>query len=115
MTAKECYNAMNADYEDVLKRMGNEERVKKYLVKYLKDPSYLELVSAMEVKNYKEALDAAHTLRGVCKILSFTEFENSSSELFESLKMENIEEAEKLLPIVKEQYKKTVDLIAQVK
>lgn len=114
MTIKECYSEMKADYEDVLKRMGNEERIKKYIKKYLKDPSYLELVNAMETKNYEEASDAAHTLRGVCKTLSFTEFESSSSRLFEFLKEGNIEEAEKLLPIVKEDHKRTTALIQEV-
>ena len=40
MTLKECYEAMGADYEAVMGRLRKEERILKYLTKFLEDPSF---------------------------------------------------------------------------
>ena len=34
MTVKECYEAIGADYEEVLRRLANEERVARFLLKF---------------------------------------------------------------------------------
>ena len=40
MTVKECYDAMGADYEDVLGRLRKDERIQKFVLKLLNDKSY---------------------------------------------------------------------------
>ena len=40
MTVKECYESMESDYEGVMGRMGSEEMVKRFALKFLDDPSY---------------------------------------------------------------------------
>ena len=51
MTVKECYEIMKGDYDDVLSRLRTDERIKKFLIKVLSDPSFLQLCSAMESQN----------------------------------------------------------------
>lgn len=34
MTVKECYAQMDGNYEDVLTRIGNDDRIGKYLGKF---------------------------------------------------------------------------------
>lgn len=34
MTVKDCYEAIGADYQEVLRRLANEERVKRFLLKF---------------------------------------------------------------------------------
>ena len=43
MTTKECYEKIGSNYESVLSRFGNEALVKRFALKFLKDPSYAEL------------------------------------------------------------------------
>ena len=40
MTVKECYELIGADYESVMGRLRTEERVKKFLLKFLNDKRY---------------------------------------------------------------------------
>ena len=40
MTVKECYDAIGADYEDVMGRLRKDERVQKFVLKLLDDKSY---------------------------------------------------------------------------
>ena len=65
MTVKECYDAMGADYEDVLGRLRKDERIQKFVLKLLNDKSYELLINSMEAGDMNEAFRAAHTLKGV--------------------------------------------------
>ena len=48
MTLKECYDAMGANYEEVLGRLRSEKLIQKFALKFLDDPSYDLLVTSME-------------------------------------------------------------------
>ncbi len=63
MTVQECYESMGSDFEGVLGRMGSEAMVKRFALKFLDDPSYGNLVKAVEEQNAEEAFRAAHTLK----------------------------------------------------
>ena len=59
MTVKECYESMEADFEGVIGRMGSEEMVKRFALKFLDDPSYSNLEKAIQEQNAEEAFRAA--------------------------------------------------------
>ena len=40
MNLKECYEAMDSDYEDVMRRLGSETLVRKFVLKFLEDTSF---------------------------------------------------------------------------
>ena len=40
MTLQECYQAMEADYDDVLGRLRSERLIQKFMLKFLDDGSY---------------------------------------------------------------------------
>ena len=86
MTVKECYEAIGADYEDVMGRLRKEERVQKFVLKLLDDKSYELLENSVASKDMSEAFRAAHTLKGVCQNLSLSPLYESSSELAERLR-----------------------------
>ncbi|MCI8631187.1 MAG: Hpt domain-containing protein [Firmicutes bacterium] len=86
MTLKECYEAMGADYDEVMSRLKTEERVQKFLIKILADSSYKLLCDSLEVKNIEEAFRAAHTLKGVGQNLSLTKMYQSASVLADVLR-----------------------------
>ena len=63
MTLKECYEKMEANYDEVIGRLRSERLVQKFALKFLDDPSYQLLITSMEEKNYEEAFRAAHTIK----------------------------------------------------
>lgn len=86
MTVKECYEIMKGDYDDVLSRLRTDERIKKFLLKVVSDPSFAQLCNALEKRDIEEAFRAAHTLKGVCKNMSLTGLAYSASNLTEALR-----------------------------
>ncbi len=108
MTLKECYEKMEANYEEVIGRLRSERLVQKFALKFLDDPSYRLLITSMEEKNYEEAFRAAHTIKGVCQNLGFTRLGRSSSALTEALRGGWSQEADSLLEQTKADYQSTV-------
>ena len=113
MTVKECYEAIGADYEDVMGRLRKDERVQKFVLKLLDDKSYENSVAS---KDMSEAFRAAHTLKGVCQNLSLTPLFQSASELAERLRnaQDYSEDMEPLLEQVKKDYTHMIDCIRQL-
>lgn len=115
MTLKECYAALEGDYENVISRLRLESMVQKFVLKFLDDPSYQLLCDSMGSKNREEAFRAAHTIKGVCQNLSLTKLGNSSDALCEALRNEWKPEADGLFLQVKNDYKQTIDAIEAFK
>lgn len=111
MTLKECYAALGGDYDGVLGRLMTEKLVSKFVVKFLSDGSYTNLVNALNENNIEEAFRAAHTLKGVCQNLSFTKLYESSNVMTELLRNNDVEKAVSLLPQVEADYRQTVSAI----
>ncbi len=86
MDVRECYSRIKGNYEEILGRMRNEERVKKFLRLFLKDGSYERLCAAMEAGDCSEAFLAAHSLKGVSQNLAFTDLFASVEDLTERLR-----------------------------
>ena len=102
MTIQECYAALEGDYEEVLNRLYSEALVRKFLLKFLSDPSFQLLETSMQTDQHEEAFRAAHTLKGVSQNLSFTKLYHSSHQ---------ITEAGQLLPQVEADYAQTAAAI----
>lgn len=111
MTLKECYAALDGDYEGVLSRLPSEKFVQKFVLKFVNDGSYDLLLRSMEEQNYPEAFRAAHTIKGVCQNLDFTKLYQSSSELSEALRNGCSPEAPALVERVKADYQQTLEAI----
>ena len=111
MTVKECYMALEGDYESVISRLMTEKLVQKFIIKFLADPSFENLTNAMKSKNYDEAFREAHTLKGVCQNLSFTKLYSSSNSVTEALRNGEYVEAEKLMPQLEADYMQTIGAI----
>ena len=114
MTLKECYSALEGDYESVLSRLMTEKLVQKFALKFLDDSSFNNLEKNMNESNWDDAFREAHTLKGVCQNLSFTKLFSSSSLMTETLRNGNIEEAKKIFSQVKEDYLQTVSAIKEL-
>ena len=116
MTVKECYEAMGADYDDVMGRLRKDERVQKFLLKMLDDKSYALLTDSVEAGNMSEAFRAAHTIKGVCQNLSITPLYKSAYELAELLRNADAysEDMEPMIEEVKKDYTHMIECIRQL-
>ena len=111
MTIQECYAALEGDYQEVLSRLSSDALVKRFVGKFLSDPSFPLLERSMREQNYEEAFRAAHTLKGVSQNLSFTRLYQSSHELTEALRAQDHELAARLFPQVEADYLQTAAAI----
>lgn len=86
MLLQECYEALGGDYEAVKQRLFQDELITKFVLKFLDEPTYLNLQEALKNGNYEDAFRAAHSLKGVCQNLGFDKLAVSSSDLTECLR-----------------------------
>ena len=115
MSLKNCYDALEGNFEEVLGRLRSERMIQKFVLKFLDDASFDNLCIALKDGNSEEAFRAAHTIKGVCQNLSFTKLGKSSSELTESLRGGLSKQAENLAEQVKDDYQQTVAAIREFK
>ena len=86
MNIRECFEKMGENIDDVLSRLRKEERVAKYSLLFLKDPSFDELCAAYDKGDVQTAFRAAHTLKGAAANIGFNQLSHSASELTEALR-----------------------------
>lgn len=114
MTIQECYDALGGDFKDVMGRLKKEDRVARFAVKFLGDGSYQLLMDSLKAKDYKEAFRAAHSMKGVCQNLGFSQLFVSSDALTEELRGERYtDKVDGMFAKVTEDYDKTVAAIRQ--
>lgn len=116
MTVQECYAEMGADYDGVFSRLRKDERIRKFLLMFLSDPSYELLCSSVESRNAEETFRAAHTLKGVGQNLSLTALYESASRLSDLLRGRT-EFSDDVLPefnVLAAEYKKAAECIRKL-
>lgn len=86
MTVKECYRIIGADYEDVLQRLLNDERIKKYLGKLLDNNELQQFEDSLALENYEEAFRHMHNMKGLSLNLGLSPLHKSSDILCEALR-----------------------------
>ena len=91
MTIQECYAQMGADYNEVFRRLYNEAMIRKFVRLFPKDDSFHNLEAALKEQNVKEAFRAAHTLKGVCQNLGFSNLYAPAVTLTETLRAGQLE------------------------
>lgn len=114
MTTKECYEKIGSNYESVLGRFGSEALVKRFALKFLKDPSYAELREALEVRDAERAFRAAYTLKGVCLNLGFDRLYEISAAMTEDLRGRDINGGDRLFPELTKCYEQLTVVIREL-
>ncbi len=106
MTLEELYREIGGNYPSIMERLCKEERVKKFVLLFLKDTSHQQFLQALEHRNTEEAFRAIHTLKGVCMNLSFDALYQISYEMTEYLRTDNMGRAIAILPDFEACYEK---------
>lgn len=118
MTVRECYEELESDFDKVLSRLVSEALVKKFALKFLDDPSFGQLETALADKDAETAFRAAHTLKGICLNLGFLGFDNlfaPSQELTEKLRgATTIEGTDELFAAVEKEYDRTCGALRKI-
>lgn len=91
MTIQECYKKMGADYQEVLGRLHNEAMICKFVRMFLQDDSFHILEDGLRRGDVKEAFRGAHTLKGVCQNLGFSNLYAPAYTLTETLRAGQLE------------------------
>jgi HPt (histidine-containing phosphotransfer) domain-containing protein len=75
------------DYAQGLARFsGMDALYRKYLLKFPDDPTFLQMQTAMEQKDYEQAFCCAHTLKGITGNLSLTALHDAVEDFVEKLR-----------------------------
>lgn len=105
MTFIEQLHALEIDADATLARFGgNEALLAKFLKKFLDDPSYSEVQSAWEQKQWDALERAAHTLKGVAGNLGMTRLFSLSNEMVQRIRRKEQEGLEKLYAELETEY-----------
>lgn len=115
MTVREFYVVLNSDYGETLRRLGNEDRIKRFLLKFADDGSFCRLSVALKEENFSEAFLCAHSLKGIAMNLGLTELASKSSELTEALRAKTYrEDVPKLYEELQCEYLKTLEALKKL-
>ncbi|MGN1201578.1 MAG: Hpt domain-containing protein [Candidatus Caccovivens sp.] len=86
MTLEEFYDIVGGNANNILNRLGEESFVKKFIVKFLSDPTFEMLKEDLENKRLDKANFDAHTLKGVCAVLDFVRLKELTEQFVSCLK-----------------------------
>lgn len=114
MTLQEFYAAVGGNYDEAISRLMGEAMLRRFVTKFLSDPSYAVLEQAISTGQREEAFRAAHTIKGLCLNLSFGKLLASSEALTEALRHEMPVNAQELFAAVSADYALTIDAIQKL-
>ena len=86
MPLAEFFPSIGSSAQPVLRRLGGEERVRRYLLRFAEDPTYAALIAAAERGDGEGAFRAAHTLKGLSATLGLDTLYTAASALTEQLR-----------------------------
>lgn len=104
MGIKEFYSEIGSSYKDVADRLGSEDFILHFVLKFKEDENFDLLKAALKNGDTDTAFRAAHTLKGVAANLGFTVLYNAVSQITEALRNGDIASAKGLFPNVSEKY-----------
>lgn len=102
------YSEIGSDAKDVIKRLGGESTVVRFVKKFAQDKSFFEMKSAMENGDTETAFRAAHTLKGISMNLGFDRLYEASYDITEALRTKETDKAAQKLPEVEKRYNEII-------
>lgn len=108
MNLKEFYKSVSGNYDAIIGRFGNEERVKKYLNMFVADETYKALEEAIQIKDFETTFRSVHTLKGLAANLSLDALWKVSSDLTEIFRHYEGAEYKEAFEAVKVEYNKVI-------
>ena len=116
MTLRDFYIKIGSSLDAVKSQMGMPDRLlDKFVKKFPNDKSASELFRTYESKDYETAFRMAHTLKGLCLNLGFDKLRESSAEMTEALRNNNVaDNADQLLENVRRDYDEIISALNEL-
>lgn len=114
MELNDFFASVGGDYSQVLARLPGENMIRRFLGKFLRDPSHADLHAALEREDIESAFRAAHTLKGTAANLGLDGLAAAASELTEALRGADTLPPRHLVDACDAAYRATVDQIARL-
>ena len=114
MTTQEIYEQIGMDYDQILERFVDEDRLYKYMNKFVQEPSFARLQKSMEEGNATQAFEAAHALKGICLTLGFGNLYIPVSKLTEQLRTGQMPENDETYQEVVAEYDRVIGMIREI-
>lgn len=116
MDLRAVYEKFGGDYDCVINRLHNEERIKKYLLLFLKYNYNEAIQNALNRGDYETAFRESHNLKGVCFNLNLDALGDSAEKLTDALRKAPYEgNPFALMEVVRKDYDKTVTALQALK
>lgn len=104
------------DYAEALDRFGgNESLFVRLATKYLDDPHFGALETAMEEGDSAAAEREAHSLKGVAGNLSFTRLYDIAARITDALRSGDPETAQSLMPDLREAHARVTEALGNLR
>ena len=117
MTIQECYDKLQGNYADALKRLMRDNLIERFMLMFPKDESMKLLHEAIAANDQHSAFRAIHSMKGVAGNLAFSQLQKDASALTEQLRdgtqmpdpllLQNVEDSYKLVIDTLDEYVKT--------
>ena len=115
MSLEECYEILEADYNDVMSRLITEERVKKYLCKVPGDSNFADFRTKLDEKDYEVAFRCVHNIKGIGLNLGLSKLVEKSSCICEELRHgEPKTDIAPMVEVLYQEYEKIRNTISQI-
>lgn len=107
---REVLTRIGVNIEEALDRfVGKEDLLVLFLKKFAKDSSYESLKAAMAEKQYEDAFEAAHALKGICGNLSIVHLFEVVCKEVEFLRAKQYSQADEWYPEVVKEYERVIE------
>ena len=93
---------------------GKREMCERYVIRFLEDTNYEEMIRAIREKDTEQAFHYAHTLKGVCANLSLWQMQEAVAAVVEELRKDQLPGEEEISGL-EQCYEKTVGWVNLVK
>lgn len=108
------YQQLGGDCAQMLTRLPSEDMIRRFLVRFLRDPSYTDLLAALDAQDLPTAFRAAHTLKGTSATLGLDRLALAASSLTEALRNADSLPPQPLVDACTQAYQAAVNLIARL-
>lgn len=107
MTVQEFYTAIGSDYNEIMGRLGNEDRIRRFLKKMLETGDMAALKEAWARQDAAQIFSYSHRLKGNAQNLSlnwFIEMTSALTEAFRNGPAQNMDAATEMYKALCEEY-----------
>ena len=115
MKLKECYTAMNGDYDDVMQRLPREASIIKFLRRFAENQEFNELLEAVGKADYERVFELSHDLKGMAANLGIKGLQMKVSDICEQTRNRVPDEGfGKMVEDAENEYRKVISAIAEL-